>query len=395
MMKPERILHALDGGVSGGLAQRLIYGPLERAGVKKDALIASVMPGVQKVWSSMTMKDRMRLRNRVDFLGTEMRMADVLGLALHWGTQSNRDKVLEGERANGSSWTEEQVTRRLDELMEPQDWQLVTASWEAENALWSETKALSERAIGVTPEKIEGLTIETRHGPVQGQYHPMEYDPSLLPETPAKGRAIVDASQIEQMRMGGGFENNFLRPSGMIQKGFTKARTKYAAPVRFDIMSVPAHIAEVAHFVSHFEAVRDVDKLLRHAQVKRAIVDAVGLELYNEFVPWLQDVANTGKREEPPRAHEKFLRYTRLGSSILLLGGKLDELALPAHGLHGRQPGGEAEVPAPGRSGLLAAWRVLRRRLRRVACAGVAREEHRPGHGRDVLTGSRAASRAS
>jgi hypothetical protein len=314
-----------------GLAHELIFQPIARAEAEKMRLIEQVLGEFKKPFDAMSIEERMRLHRTVDFLGEKMPFSSVLAIALNWGTESNRDKLVRGMAARG--WTEESVQARLDELMEARDWQLVTHVWKTIDSLFPMIQALAKRAVGVEVEKVGGVTIQTRHGPVQGSYYPMVYDRNQPAPRTGKGQALRSPEELAQMKSGQLFENNFMSPGGLVEKGFTKGRTKYAAPVNLSLSVVPAHVSEVIHYLTHYEAVRDVDKLLRQDQVKTAIEDALGVEGYRQFRPWLQAVANAGRADAAAMFYEGWLRKARLGSSIVMLGGKLTTGLVQALGL--------------------------------------------------------------
>ena len=321
LLKIEFLTRALDGGKTAGLAHTLIFQPFARAEAEKMRLVEQILGEFKKPFDDMPVAERMRLHRKVDFLGEQLSFSEVLAVALNWGNEGNREKLLEGYKGKG--WTEQKVMDRLDELLEARDWQLVTHIWKTIDSLWPMITDLARRSVGAEVDKVEGVTIHTRHGPVAGGYYPVVYDRKQRGPRVGKGMALRDPEELAQMKSGQLFENNFMAPGGLVDRGFTKSRTKYAAPILLSLSVVPAHVTEVIHYLTHFEAVRDVDKLLRQDVVKTAVEDAVGVEGYKAFRPWLQAIANNGKAATAALYYETFLRKARLGTSIVMLGGKL------------------------------------------------------------------------
>ena len=331
LLKIEFLCRALDGGKTAGLAHTLIFQPMARAEAEKMRLMEQIMGEFKRPFDAMSIEERMRLHRKVDFLGEQLTFSEVIAIALNWGNEGNREKLLGGYKHKG--WTEERVQARLDELLEARDWQLVTHTWKTIDTLFPMISDLARRAVGVEVEKVQGVTIHTRHGPVQGGYYPVVYDRRQRGPRVGKGLALKDPEELAQMKSGQLWENNFMSPGGLVERGFTKSRTKYAAPILLSLSVVPAHVGEVIHYLTHYEAVRDVDKLLRQDVVKTAIEDAVGVEGYRAFRPWLQSIANNGRAATTALYYEMFLRKARLGTSIVMLGAKFTTGLIQALGL--------------------------------------------------------------
>ena len=118
-----------------------------------------------------------------------------------------------------------------------------------------------------------------------------------------------------------------------MSKGFTEARTGYVGPILLSLDVLPAHLMEVIHFVTHYEAVTQVNKLINHAEVKDALVDTFGQEIQQQFLPWLQSIANAATTPPATGVGDQIIRQARHGTSVVAMGWKLSTAMMQAFGL--------------------------------------------------------------
>lgn len=308
MKKIEFLVRAMDGGQTAGFLHEILFQPLADAETKAIDLKRAITDKLLAPLKAMSMKERFELDKTVDFLGTPMKMRDVIAVALNMGNDGNKKKLLDGYLYRG--WTEEGVTKRLGELLTDKHLDLVEHFWKTIGSLWPEIKGLSERTTGLAPPKVEPTKLTIRGRELEGGYYPIVYD---------RDRSYK-AEQIAQ-RKGDLFENNFLKPN--VSKGFTEARTQFAAPLLLSLNVIPAHVQEVIHYLTHFEPVRAVDRLMAHSEMRRAVVEGLGRETYNLFRPWLQAIAADGAVHENTTTIDNVLRHLRVGASVTRLGFRL------------------------------------------------------------------------
>lgn len=311
MSKIEFIARALDGGKTAGWAHELLFEPLAAAQAKKYHMTKTITEQLMKPFQEMSLKDRLRFDRSVDFLGNKLRYREVIALILNLGNEGNRTKLLKG-----FNFTEEAVTKKLAEMhakgeILDSDLDLVQHIWDTINKLWPEISALAQRNIGIAPAKVEPSPLRIGNRTLKGGYYPVVYNRRLS----HKGE------QIAQRKTGDLFENNFLLPA--VEKGFTEARTQFFAPISLSLDVIPTHVNEVIHYLTHYEAVRAVDKITSSKLVREAITEGLGREVYGLFRPWLQAIAADGQVHESTKWYDAVLRRLRLGSSIALLGFKV------------------------------------------------------------------------
>lgn len=303
--KIEFVARELDGGQTAGFMHELLFQPFATAEARRHTLTEKITETLLKPLRELNIKERMALDRTVDFLGTPMRMRDVISVALNMGNEGNKRKLIEGYGYRG--WTEEAVTKRLGELLTDKHLDLVQHFWDTIGQLWPDIKELSERTTGLSPPKVDPTSLVINGRELKGGYYPIVYDRSR----------DYKAEQIAQKK-GDLWENNFLKPG--VSKGFTEARTQFYAPLLLSLNVIPSHINEVVHYLTHYEATRAVDRLLNHKELRKAITEGLGRETYNLFRPWLQAIAHDGVVPGNLTLMDGILRHLRVGAAVTRLG---------------------------------------------------------------------------
>lgn len=316
LKKVEFVCRELDGGKTAGFIHSLLFQPLVLAQADKAQLSEQVLMELRRPFDEMSLQDRLRYDTRVDFLGHSLLLRDVLAVALNMGNDGNMVRLL-----TGYGWSEEAVKQRLSELLNAKDVALLNHIWKTVGSLWPQIKALSERVIGVAPEQVEATPFKLGELELTGGYYPIVKDP----------KASTLGLQTAERKTGEVFENHFLRP--VVESGFTKARGNDMSPLLLSLDVVPAHLNEVIHYLTHYEAVRAVDRLTNDKRMKAAIEGALGHEVWKMFRPWLQAIAADGNIHQNTTFIESVLRHLRFGSSIVLLGGKVTTALMQTLGL--------------------------------------------------------------
>lgn len=285
LLKMETVFDWLDGGNLNGVFNRVVFRRLSEAQNAETRLNKSVTAELLKAFAALP-KDRVAdllTRYEVPELidsrtgrASSLLKSEILAIALNWGNAGNREKLLKGE-----GWEEGQVQAALNRHMKAEDWRLVQRIWDIVNGLWPEIEAQERRLSGVPPAKVEATPVDTPHGTFAGGYYPLIYDPA---------RDFV-AEQRRQRAAAAMFENNYTKAA--TQRGHTIERVDgYSAPLLLSLDVLPRHLTQVIHDLTHREAVMDADKFLSHKTVREAVETTLGREVYKQFRPWLQSIAN-------------------------------------------------------------------------------------------------------
>lgn len=323
MKKVEFIARILDGGKTAGLAHSLLFQPLRDAQNARSQMNEAVHGALMKPFQELTLARRKRYAEKVGFLYSPkagkmvtLTRRNVLTVALNLGNAGNADRLLAGY-----GWKREEVLARLDQLLDDGDLAIVEHIWKTVDSLWPAMKELSERHVGSPPPRVEATPFQLPGGrKLSGGYYPI-----------VKSRRMSYLGLQLAERADALWESNFFAP--VVEHGFTKSRGRDMSPLELSLDVVPAHLDKVIHYLTHYEAIRGVDRLLQQGDVREAITEGIGREYFNSFRPWLENIAADGNTTEPLLRYERIFRNLRFGSSVVLLFGKIPTGVKQALGL--------------------------------------------------------------
>lgn len=313
MKKVEFLARMMDGGKTAGLAHSLLFQPLRDAQNARSQLNEQVHGALMAPFQALDLSRRKRYAEKVGFLYSakagkmvSLTRRNVLTVALNLGNAGNAERLLAGY-----GWKREEVLARLDQLLDDGDLAIVEHVWKTVDSLWPAMKALSERHVGLPPARVEATPFQLPGGrKLSGGYYPI-----------VKSRRMSYLGQQLAEREAALWEANFFAP--VVEHGFTKSRGRDMSPLELSLDVVPAHLDKVIHYLTHYEAIRGVDKLLQQGDVREAITEGLGREYFNTFRPWLENIASDGNLAEPLIWYERAFRSLRFGSSVVLLFGKI------------------------------------------------------------------------
>lgn len=307
LVKMEFLFGWLDGKPAGGLMHRYIYQPLADANREEYKILGRLNRDLYSRLRDMPREQKARWNRKITFMGEEANGATIISAALNLGNASNKQKLLEGY-----GWNEQRLMAEINAFMTKADWDIVQHIWDQIDTLWPQIEETTRLATGLRPEKVAGTPVATPFGTYAGGYYPVVYDPDR-----------TEKQFKNQQSAEGLFSNNFVRPT--LGDGFTKARVDYAAPILLDLSVISRHLSEVVHFVTHYEAVTQADKITRHPRFQKLVKGHMGNEFYREIRPWLQDIARA--QDSPAVTNREILskgaKYIRGGMSISQMGYNL------------------------------------------------------------------------
>ena len=109
-----------------------------------------------------------------------------------------------------------------------------------------------------------------------------------------------------------------------------RAEGGLGTPLLFDFTVLADHVFNVVHDITHRKAVLDVAKIIRNRKAQQAIETYAGREMYQELMPWLQDVAN--ERQAPMSQIQRMAAWARSASTIMQMGYKATTIAMVPFG---------------------------------------------------------------
>jgi hypothetical protein len=308
LVKMEFLFGWLDGQPEGGLIHSLMYQPLADARHKEFQMLKEMTRRVLDPIRNMPKEQRVRWATKRQFMGETLTGADIIAVALNLGNEGNKEKLLQGY-----GWSEARVMAELSAFMTKADWDMVQNIWDSIDTIWPEIERVAKSATGLAPPKVLPSSVQNPFGEYSGGYYPVVYDPVLTQRQAENQEKNANANGL--------FANNFLRPS--MSNGFTKERTKYTAPIKLSLDVLSQHLTETIHFVTHYEAVRQADKIRSHPKFQKLVTETMGREFWGEIRPWLQDIANNVTQRRYPELGEAAMRNLRIGTSIASMGYNL------------------------------------------------------------------------
>ncbi len=309
LRKTEFLLEYLDGEKLGP-AQQAIFQTVADAEVQKNDIVRAVNVNFMKRLEALPKSIRKKLGRRefIPELGREMTRGNLIMMALNTGTESNFDKMVRGSKLDkGAAWTPEGISQAINRLTK-EEWEFVQEVWNSFDSVYPKVQEIYRRENGVSPEAVEGRVIETPHGTVQGKYFPMIYDP----------RRSGAATEIEAKGALEAMQSTMAHAS--VFSGMTKARTNFAAPVLLDIEALPQQITKMAHYVSHYEPVRFLNRLINRKGFEVGVTEKLGGEYFKELKRWIGDIAADGSQDQSQTAFSKMVQALRTNVTVAIMG---------------------------------------------------------------------------
>lgn len=279
LLKMEQIVEWLDNGDIEGPWHTAFWQPFVEAQIAQDDLnreFTNQLMGNVDTYVKARGEKAMREQIHIPEIGESLTRNAILSAALNTGNAGNRKKLL-----TGYAWTENQLSAILSN-MNKDDWDFVQAQWDLVERLWPQIEQLEKDLHGVAPEKIVATPIDTQYGQYSGGYWPLVYDTSA-PEYAQVASNLTDNTGL--------FEQGYAKAT--TPKGHTKARVdSFAAPIMLDTGIVASHLGQVIHDLTHRKAIIDAAKIISNREIKQALNETLGVNIANQFNPWLQGVAN-------------------------------------------------------------------------------------------------------
>ncbi len=340
MTKVPYLASWLDGGERAGISHDILVQPFTDAYDQEVRMWAQtgrpVMDAIQNRSKEDIKRHNKKLfvpeikegRNDGNLYGHQ-----VIAVALNTGNAGNLKKMLLGEGwANPDNDAE--ITFDNPKLqavlkhMTRSDWELVQLIWNQMDTLYPQLAEVHRRTTGLTPPKVEAVpfVVEVNGEKIkmQGGYYPVKYDPNR--SFKAEQREDRLNAQTESM-----FGTMGIQAS--VNASATNERTGYYAPIRLSLDVVPNHLQETIHFITHHDAVRETNKLLRNAAVAETIKAKLGPEEFAQLKPWLNDIAKDG-REAPMKTYwGSILQRLRFGMTLGVMGFKVSTGLMQVLGL--------------------------------------------------------------
>ena len=321
-LRTSSIARILDKSGFGAVTQRIVV-PIRRAYAEK--LIPrqhKAAEDIAAIYREHYSNDELKgLAKKIEdeTLGEKMSKADILSIALNWGTEGNRAALLGGTLTdeNGiesQAYPEQGVAQALARL-DKRDWAFVQAVWDYEGSFYEEMAETEKRRRGIAPERVEALPFEIRTVDgemisVRGGYHPLRYNSD-------HSSGIATKSEQKDQREAA-FDDYFNRvTNGTYVSINTRAGATYerlnnhGKIVKLSLNTIDSNIRELIRDLTLGDEVNLVNRILNSKEVERAAKNTGNLSAIKELKLWLSDSA---VGELPAQSvWEKSLAWTRVG----------------------------------------------------------------------------------
>nr|DAQ54404.1 MAG TPA: crystallin beta/gamma motif-containing protein [Caudoviricetes sp.] len=276
LMKVETFLRRMGGG-KNGFAVKYIYDPISRATQAFNERKEVSMRRLAKDIGIYSKRELFNMRNEHLYTVGNLyglTKEQLIMIALNWGTESNRQRVMETTKAN-----EVEIERAFQEHMTDKDWEFIIRTWDHINSFFDERSKVQEELYGNPLKKVEGLTFSIGGRNIEGQYFPIVYNPKV--------NASVSDNQVEDIAKTM-VSSNAVWGTGM---SATKSRLDVVKDksLLLDFDVIPNAITEAINHVTMRKAVTDVNKLISNRELQNYIVDKFGADTYQFLRTWVRD----------------------------------------------------------------------------------------------------------
>lgn len=255
---------------------------------------------------------------------------EIIAVALNTGNEGNLKKLLLGE-----NWADPNIEEEINinnpklqavlKHMTKADWEMVQKIWDQINILYPRLAKVYHRTTGIVPPKVEAVPVVTKYGTFAGGYYPIKEDPT-------RNHRAAEFEERKDAEVGSMFSGS-ASIQASVSSSATQERTGKVAPLHLTLNVVPNHIQETIHYITHHDAVREVNKLLRDSRVKKSVVEKLGPEEFAQLKPWLNDIAKDGRETPQKMFWDSMLQRLRFGVTLGAMGFKASTGIIQVSGL--------------------------------------------------------------
>lgn len=260
----------------------LIYKMMDKAFAKKRLLQEQAELELKKVMNIYDRETFRKIRNdkiyeinKVDHKPVMVTKEILLTMALNWGTDSNRERVVETYGLDHRN-----IEKILFKYLNDKDWDFVEAVWKHINSYWPERNIVQNNLYGIPLGKVPGRKIILPDGrKINGMYYPIKYDAELTSKT--KDREINDIIRKDMLG----------RTTFNIGMGSTKSRAQSSGGqyLRQDLDVYLDYINESINHIAMRETTADIYKLLSRKDLAEAISQKYGVDAHRRLQRWASD----------------------------------------------------------------------------------------------------------
>jgi len=296
LKRMEPIVRQLDGFQEAGTAWKQIFNKVVMAEVSKERLGQKVFGKYREIFQAHRIANRMGRRpakywtaTSGNLAGYKLNKETAVVIALNTGNTGNMKAMLQGLQV-----TEKEVMEFLNTALNKSDWKLVNDIWDTLDNLFPIMSKVYRDMTGLTLQKVKG------------RYYPIIAD-----------RQYMDFRE--------GFEDLFLEANrgrfmAAVEKGFTKTRVGGVKSIKATLRPLTQHLEDVVHMATHWKPVNEIQRLTKHDLFRQTVNEIMGKAIYNQFDPWLKNLARPNMTAYPDILVEKTLGKARRNVTTVALG---------------------------------------------------------------------------
>jgi hypothetical protein len=307
LTKVEFMMRHLDGGKVAGFWSKAFFQPFVEAQANSNDLMTKTTGKFRDIIKNMPKEQQKSWNDKVyvEALGATLRRKDIIVLALNAGNEGNLKRLFDGHQVNKS-----QVVDIINEKLSKEDMDIVQQIWDIMSELYPLIEETTVKATGLKPNKVEATKLETHWGTYTGGYFPIVYDYTT---TPKDSKSSTDD---------GWGDDNILNPK--VDNSVTKDRAKevLGRKLMLSMDVIPQQINKQIHFITHYEAVRQANRLIRDKEIANLIREKLSDEFYLQLKPWLTSIAKD-ETVTQDGVWAEALQYVRTSVQIVYLGYSL------------------------------------------------------------------------
>lgn len=318
--KAASVVREMDGFEEGGPMWEYFIRSMNEAGDKEADMRAKAAKRLHEISKPVLTGEAMGGKGRYfPTLKRSFNRGERLALALNWGNDGNRQRMLDGR-----NWTADQVQPVLGSLS-ASDWQFVQNVWDFFESYRPEIGAKERRVYGKEPDWIEPVAFEIRTSDGQtlqlnGGYYPIKYDPNQS----GKAAEFAEAEDAKALMRAA-------HTAATTRRSFTKTRAEevHGRPVLLTFDGIWQGANELIHDLSWHEWAIDANRLMKRLD------DPIRNHYGAQYVEVLRSSLKDSVRgdTDPTNMLERSLNHVRIGSTVVGLGWNLTTAMLQPLGL--------------------------------------------------------------
>lgn len=219
--------------------------------------------------------------------------ADQIFAVVHnLGNEGNLSRLKQGY----PDLTDDAVEALLDLLTE-EELNAIQGVWDTYESLYPEINAVHKRINGYDLDKVKPRDVYTRYGKLKGGYAPIVFDGRLMG---SKSQRIAGWTEKDDLMA----SSEAIRQVPKSKSGFTKTRQdNVKLPLKLSMSIVSAHFRDTSHYITHVEAVRDINRIINHESFVTNAQQFLGMPVYDMMKAGLKHVAR------PERTENNFMTW--------------------------------------------------------------------------------------